>query len=274
MKKLQNSIIIQNQKRIKVNSPIIVGLSGNAGVGKTITARGMAKQGIVGIEESAGIIWDHSFFALPIYEFASIRRDIEGGDRIQRQLYETMKTLLKMFPSPIYGAPDFEVLVQLTNDIVNAPIKLNSDDKPREFLQMVGDICREQKASVFADYIERLFKSRGVELLNEYPDYEYIMLVSDLRYPNEAEMIMKQERGLVIKLEASDEVRRERLMKRDGKPMTEQQSAHSSEQFVNITPFDIALDTNDLSVEDQILDVRNIILSHFNLKSGSIAYAN
>lgn len=257
-----------------MNSPIIVGLSGNAGVGKTITARGMAKQGIVGIEESSRLIWDHSFFALPIYEFASIRRDIEGESRVQRQLYETMKTLLKMFPSPIYGAPHFNILVDLTQHIVNAPISLNSDDKPREFLQLVGDLCREQKADVFAAYIERLFKSRGAEMLSEYPDYEYIMLVSDLRYPNEAEMIMKQERGLVIKLEASDEVRQERLIKRDGKPMTSEQSAHSSEQFVNITPFDISLDTDNLSVEDQILDVRNMILNHFNLASGSVAYAN
>ena len=257
-----------------MQTPIIVGLAGKAGAGKTVTARGMAKQGTIGVEGSQELLWDHSFFALPLYEFVSHRRNIMGPDASQRQLYETMKTLLKMFPSPLYGGPSFDELVEMTYEIVEAPMPLDSDEKPRTFMQTVGRLCRDQQEDVFARYIEGLFKRRGIQLMTEYNrdgelDYNYIMLVSDLRYQNEAEMILRQKNGMVIKLEASQDVLTERILKRDKKAMTPEQMAHESEQGIDFIPYTATLDTDNLSIKDQVLEVRTMILDHFKLQRDS-----
>jgi dephospho-CoA kinase len=245
---------------------ILVGLGGYAGVGKTITAKNLTGNGNIHVDGQNRVIWDHAFFALPLYELASIRRMIEGIDQLDRQLYETMKLLLNMYRSPLYGGPAFDDLISLAYLTVGLPIEPDQDIKPREFLQATGRNCRNLKEDIFASHIEALFKKRSIEFMNQYEDHDYIMLISDLRYPNEAEMIQRQENGYVIKFEASEEVRAARLEKRDGFQMTKEQMAHESEVGVSSMPYDVTLDTDNLSIEDQVLDTRSLIMAQFNLQ--------
>lgn len=250
--------------------PIIIGLGGKAGVGKTVTAEGLVPRKSVRIDEENMLVWDHIYFALPLYELATIRREVQGENATERQLYLTMEKYLDIFASPIYGGPAFSELVELTYETVEFPISEDPSEKPREFLQMVGtEKCRALNPDVWTQWLSRTVNRRFAPYMDSH---RYIMIVSDVRFPNEAEMIMNHPNGLMIKLEASDETRQERLERRDTVPMTEAQSNHSSENLVNVMPFDTRVDTDGLSIEDQVAQVYDIIAKQFQI--GNELYAN
>jgi hypothetical protein len=241
--------------------PIVIGLCGKAGAGKTISAQGIVPGKVVRIDEDSGVAWDHLFFALPLYRLASIRRQT---DSVERQLYQTMEAYLDLYGSPIYGGPKFEELVEITYETVEMPISMNIDDKPRDFLQQVGSMCRVHNPYVFSQWMQRKFNSR----FNTFKDeYRYVSIISDLRFPEEAEMITNQPNGFLIKLEASDEVRADRLYRRDQKHMTTEQLNHISEQFISEIECDASIDTDDLSVDEQALAVKTLIENTFNIRS-------
>jgi len=243
------------------DTPIVVGISGLAGAGKTSTAEGIVPGKIVHMPPEA--VWDHMFFAMPLYSLASIRRNTLGENSIDRQLYQTMEKFLDIFVSPIYGGPSFDRLVNIVKETVAMPLPLNKDLKPREFLQDVGYLARQEDPDCFAKFMDRKIKRRRKEFDREKP---YIVLVSDLRYPNEAEMIRKYDNSLIIKLDASPENRADRLTKRDGKTMTLEELSHESESFYNEIVEDVIINTNDTTLDEQIEIARDIIVGKFNIR--------
>jgi len=243
------------------DTPIVVGISGLAGSGKTSTAESIVAGNVM--TQIAGAWWDHTYFAAPLYALASIRRKTLGELSIERQLYQTMALYMEMYINPIYGAPAFDDLISLVKDTVGMPIPLNEDIKPRAFLQQVGFKARELNSKCFVNYT----RSSIVKRFNSCSDQDkpYIMLVSDLRYPDEAEMILNHENSIVIKLNASQEVREDRIYKRDGKPMTEEQLNHESESFFDDIPENYTIDTNNITLAEQSKIFSDIIIKHFDL---------
>jgi len=54
--------------------PIIIGLAGKAGSGKTSVAESIVPKGSFDTNKY-GMKWDHLFYALPLYEMASIKKN-------------------------------------------------------------------------------------------------------------------------------------------------------------------------------------------------------
>lgn len=246
--------------------PIVVGLGGLAGVGKTVTAENLVPGKMIRFDHEHGLIWDHLFFAIPLYSLASIRQTVLGELQEQRQLYQVMEKYLDLFNSPIYGGPEFAELVELAYETVEFQMPTNEDEKPREFFQFIGtDRCRMLTPDVFVSWIERTINQRFSQYVDH--DYDYIALISDVRFPNEGKMIMNQPNGLVIKLDAQPEIRAKRISKRDGKEMNPEHMAHKSETAVLDMPFDIKMNTDHLSIEEQVSEVSEIIYNHFKIRS-------
>ncbi len=89
------------------------------------------------------------------------------------------------------------------------------------------------------------------------------MIISDVRYVNEAKSILKQPNGFVLVFDAEEETLNNRILKRDGKLMSEDESSHSSEgQIEEIKTIASAVIKTDLmSIEDQALETINYINS-------------
>ena len=91
----------------------------------------------------------------------------------------------------------------------------------------------------------------------------YFCIVSDIRMPNEAAMISSFKGGVVVKFTASDAVRQNRLLNRDGFLMTEAQASHESERVDDI-PADLitaVIDTDALSIEEQARATKDQVLN-------------
>lgn len=240
------------------NQPIILGLAGKAGSGKTSVAEQIVPKGsIESIKDN--IKWDHIFYALPLYELASIKKNIKGSNFRSRKLYAIHEVLYELYGgSPIGFVPNYEELVEMVLKIESMPID-QEGIKPRDFLQKAGDICREKRPTVFADWaIMKSLKSyRSYQKLNEDIPEEYnntfCMIISDVRYANEAESILKQPNGVVICFDADQEVLNQRLIKRDGRLMSEEHSLHPSENEISLVK-ELATSvvyTDEMSLQDQ-----------------------
>lgn len=245
-----------------MNGPIIMGISGLAGTGKTSVAEAIVPK--ARFIERSDFIWDHIFFALPLYELASIKTNVRGLREKDRQLYEIHDVLYDLFGgSPIADVPDYNELTKLVHDIYNLPIE--QDVKPRSFLQKAGDLCRDVRPDCFAKWAvnksKKLYHTNKLHqnYLNEAsgddPDTEmpFIVIVSDVRFKNEAEHILDADNGVLINFSASDEVRFQRLMDRDGYMMSEEQRKHKSENEMDAVKemAHIIIDTDNLTIEEQ-----------------------
>lgn len=244
----------------------VIGLCGMAGAGKTSSADRLVPP--MSFESPKGnVTWDHLFLAMPLYEMAGIKRDIEGDSRDDRVKYEIHSVLLDIFGSnPLYGAPPYDMLIQMVNTIADMPME--DAGKPRTFLQDVGTLCRAYDKDCFSKLIERKiganFRSHSLTSTKEY----FITIVSDIRMPNEAEVISAMPNSLIIKLEASEEVRKNRLFARDGVMMTPQQASHHSEaiDLIDDDMIDYIIDTSDMSLNDQVVFMKDIISTKFDIE--------
>jgi uridine kinase len=73
------------QKKYSKSNPIILGLAGRAGSGKTSAAEALCPKGSMQTT-SSGIVWEHIFHALPLYELASIKKNIHFYNQILSKL--------------------------------------------------------------------------------------------------------------------------------------------------------------------------------------------
>lgn len=256
--------------------PIILGLHGKALTGKTITGESIAPRGYIPDASKNPIQWDHLFFALPLYKMSTARQKITGLHAKDRIRYEIHAELLDILGrSPLFGAPPYEHLVDMVEKIASIPII--EGQKPRSFLQDVGTFCRNWNEDCFVEWIDRminnsfqLFQKEQEKFSDPDPTQDDYLpqkpfcglgfVLSDIRYPNEAWYVHQSRNSILIELTASEEVRQERAMKRDGHFLTEKQAQHSSEvQSIPQEWFDASLDTTDLNVKEQVSAVLEIV---------------
>lgn len=248
------------------NYPIVLGLAGKAGSGKTSVAESLCPKGSFATE-NGGILWEHIFHALPLYELASVKKNIKGSNEKNRKLYAIHNILYEIYGKSTLGdIPSYEDFTKKVYDIYSLPIEPEGQ-KPRTFLQRAGDICREGYDGCFSLWVliksAELYRARISSLSEEQRDQDpaVCIIVSDVRFMNEAKNIIKQPNGMLITFDASEGVLRERIYKRDGVYMTDEQLNHKSESEIDeiksISNF--VLNTDMLSLEDQALATLNAV---------------
>lgn len=242
-------------EKLAKDSPIIIGLAGKAGAGKTSVAEQIVPKGAVETIKD-GMKWDHIFFALPLYEMASIRKNIKGERERSRKLFALHEVLYDVYGGSAIGSiPDYDTFVELVNKIYSLHIEPEGT-KPRTFLQGAGDLCRSHDHDCFAKWgISRSKKiyREALRSFDEQEDMHVGVIISDVRYPNEAQIILDQPNGFVVCFEATQETLDARLMKRDGKVMSPEAAEHSSEKQMDIIKdmASIVIDTNGLDIDQQ-----------------------
>jgi ABC-type oligopeptide transport system ATPase subunit len=240
----------------KKNQPIIIGLAGKAGSGKTSVAESIVPKGSIETTKY-GIKWDHIFYALPLYEMASIKKNIQGLNQKRRRLYAIHDAVYDLYGGSSLGdIPEYEQLVSIVQEIYSLPIEPEGV-KPRDFLQKAGDICRLGSPDCFARWAitksMRIYRSYLNQLNEEEEACPLAVLVSDVRYPKEAEHILKLPNGVVVCFDASTETLNERLFKRDGKLMDLDHAMHPSENAIEEVKkmSTIVINTNEMSLQEQ-----------------------
>ena len=236
--------------------PIIIGLAGKAGSGKTSVAEHLVPKGSVDTFQY-GCKWDHIFYALPLYELASIKRSIRGINQKNRQLYAIHDVLFNIYGGSSIGVvPDYDDLISRVHKLHDLPIEPEGV-KPRSFLQQAGDICRDGFEDCFSTWgilkSMNLHNSHIKSLEEDEEEKPFIVLISDVRFENEAKKILSQPNGVVICFDASEEVLNDRIFKRDGKLMTSDQSSHRSEQEMDMIKSiaSAIINTDDMNIEEQ-----------------------
>lgn len=241
-------------------SPIIIGLAGKAGSGKTSVAEAIVPKGSFDTK-IYGMKWDHIFYALPLYEMASIKKNIMGENAESRKLHAIHDVLYEIYGgSPLGKMPHYYSFVDKVKAIYDLPIGEDAS-KPRTFLQVAGDICREYDEHCFASWAVSKCNLLYRQYVKEFnlSDLEnqlnhMCILISDVRYLNEANSILNQKNGVVISFEADQSILNERILKRDGKLMGIKESNHSSENNIEeIKSISSAIiNTNDMTLEEQV----------------------
>lgn len=270
-----NSNIFSSQSiELSRSQPIILGLAGKAGSGKTSVAEQIVPKGSIESMKD-GIKWDHIFYALPLYELASIKKNTMGINSKSRKMYAIHEVLYELYGgSPIGFVPDYLDLVSLVKEIESLPIE-SEGTKPRTFLQKAGDLCRMRRPTVFAEWaimksvkLYRSYQKSIDDILEDYAN-DFCMIISDVRYVNEAESILKQPNGFVICFDADEKTLNERLFKRDGQLMSEEHRSHPSEnQIEMIKSISTAvIMTDEMTLEQQTqstMDLMKTILEKNN----------
>lgn len=267
-------------KTFNPNYPVVLGLSGKALTGKTCTADIFAT-GITGraVDPAAVaavhrkyLAWEHLFFALPLKRMAAARTKILGRQAADRVRYELHAILLEVFGvNPLFGAPPYHQLVDMVEQIATLPLE---EGKPRTFLQYVGtEICRGYEKNCWVNWMDHKIKELHLAFVREL-DREVAaadgvfdgpttmgVVISDIRFPNEAELVYNHPNGVVVRFSASDRIRQERAVERDNRLMSTEQLTHASEQGVEAIPADwvIDLDTSTLSIAEQALQTQAIL---------------
>jgi hypothetical protein len=270
---------MNTQRTFDIDLPIVLGFVGGYCTGKTTTANGIAPTARMqfGGENSDRILWDHLYFALPLYRMANARQSIEGDHAYDRVLYEIHATLLEVFANnPLYGAPKYDDLIQMVYEIAEYPCP--KEGKPRSFLQYVGtEIVRAYDDDAWVKWMDRKIKEEHRKFQWEHreiycetcesTDLDYMaptygVVVSDCRFQNEARLIAEHPNGILINFIVDPEVAAERQYQRDGYRMNGDQKSHQSEQQFNSIPeewYTKTIDTTNMKPADQIQAVKNLV---------------
>ena len=132
-------------------------------------------------------------------------------------------------------------LIKFANPIYRTVGVLHIDGKPRSFMQKFGDLCRSEFGD---DIFERVFEFEYNILIDDEigkRKQEYIViLVDDLRFNGEYRLL-KELGFTVVKINADEDVRRERL---GGDRGTFINTQHRSELELNYIKGDINISNN------------------------------
>jgi hypothetical protein len=191
----------------------IIGISGKIGSGKNYLAEKLMQE----LESLGHTIAESSFAGGLRAELNRIIKTIKvevlegnNGEAIIEKV-KTMYNLTKDEASLMYSC--------LINDIVHID-GLNANSRTesiRRALQILGtDIRRNQDH----DYWVKMF-------FQHVPDADFV-LVTDVRFPNEADAILHHD-GILLRLELSQEIIDERTKSRDGILYSEEAKTHPSE---------------------------------------------
>lgn len=268
---------MSNLQYFDPDSPIVIGLAGEAGTGKTASASLLCPSvrmvDVNGNQITGDLssnpanppryIWDHLWYSIPLYRIATARQQISGHRAHDRMCYEIHNALLDLWGGPMFGAPSYDDLVELVYDIVATPC--DPEGKPRRFLQSVGtDLLRAIDDDVFVNWMRRRIGAAQREFVSEYEDTNAIhaIIVSDIRHKNEAALVREYQNSILVKLEASPEVRHQRLVERDGQGLDETSGRHRSENSISDIPeewYSYRLNTDDLPLYEQAEIIRNYV---------------
>lgn len=236
--------------------PIIIGLAGKAGSGKTSVAESLVPKGSLN-RLNYGIVWDHIFFALPVYEMLSAKNNIRGLNEESRKKYAIHESLYDLYGNSSIGLiPDYDSFIQKVNYIYNLPLDPHAQ-KQRTFLQKAGDISRDGYDDCFCHWAIKkstdLYKSYIKSLTEEDKENPFAIIISDVRLENEAKTILKMPNGVVVYFDADQHTLNERLIKRDGKISSAKEDSHITEQQGDIIKqlASFVIDTNNLNIEEQ-----------------------
>lgn len=236
--------------------PIIIGLAGRAGSGKTSVAEHIIPKGSLESTKH-NVKWDHIFYALPLYEMATIRHSIKGYNQNSRQLYAIHDVLFNLYGGSSIGLiPEYMDLVDRAQQIQSLKIE-EEGTKPRSFLQKAGDICRQEFENCFATWgitkSHQLYRSYIKSLTGEEEEIPFAVIISDVRFENEAQQILKNPNGVVVCFDANQDTLDARLMKRDGKLMDAEHAAHRSEQQIEAikSMATHVINTDNMNIEQQ-----------------------
>jgi hypothetical protein len=246
--------------------PIVVAFAGNAGAGKTSTANAIVPPATVNFSDNRpDIVWDHLFFAMPIYDMVVVKTMIEGynvKDRMLFGLHDIVYDLLQRRCA-------YDDCIELVYDLFSLPCVAPEGDKPRTFMQTAGDLCRGLFEGCFADKAIRTINQRFAQTSSDYMRYEEdppisFNIISDLRMVSELEVVKRQPNNVVIKFTADQEELDRRIIARSGQPLTEEQKNHKSEAELLSIPddaYDIIVDTTTLTLRDQAAMVKEAIFN-------------
>lgn len=288
---------MNTHRRFNSDLPVVLGFAGGYCTGKTSTANGIAPPVRMSMGGNAGsnvprIIWDHLYFALPLYRMATARQSIEGENAQERMLYEIHATLLDVFGNnPLYGAPNYDDLVDMVYQIAEYPCP--KEGKPRTFLQHVGtDILRAYDDDIWVKWMDRKIKEEHRKFMRENRTLEpccphkpvrdssglalcegarynldaippqYGVILSDCRFRNEAQLVAEHPNGILIKFTVSPEVAEQRQFARDGYTMNGQQKNHKSEHQWDSIPdewYTKTIDTSEMNLKEQIQAVKDLV---------------
>ena len=158
--------------------------------------------------------------------------------------------------SPLGDFPDYSDMIDRVNKIYELPIEPEGV-KPRTFLQTAGDLCRKDYDNCFAKWAVNKSKKIYSNYIKSFKEDEQqlplAVIISDVRFVNEAEEILKHENGVVICFDASEETLNERILKRDGRLMSDEQKGHRSEKEIDLIKemATVVLKTDSMSIEEQ-----------------------
>lgn len=236
--------------------PIVVGLAGKAGSGKSTVANAIAPIGQV-LDENTNIMWTHLYYAIPLYRMATTRQKIEGMGAASRQSYEIHDVLRELFGTRL----DYEELVDLVYEVMATPCEPDGV-KPRSFMQQVGTrVCRGIDEHVFVRWMKHKIAMEC--RIYDYPEtVQQGIVISDARFYDECELIKSYANSKLIRLDVSPTVAAARIAQRDQTAPDPEMSKHISENSLLSVPddwYDAIIDTDGLSVKEQILAVKNII---------------
>lgn len=257
-------------KEFDPEKPLVLGIAGRSGVGKSALADVLAPRARISDLNAEKIRWTHLFYAMPLYELASIRRTVQGTAAKDRQKYQVHALLTDVFgSSPLFGAPPYSKLVEMVEEIVSLPFPTDGS-KPKEFMQKAGtDIVRAWDENAWVNWMRNKITKEFLAFRSENPTPDYAdedeeevigkeklfgVVVSDVRFGNEAKLITEQPNGILIKLEADDEELAERQSKRDGRTLTPEMLKHPSEGLAEIPEewYDLVVDNTNLSIKETV----------------------
>lgn len=257
-------------KHYDPTKPIVIGLAGKAATGKTSVAEYIVPKASFSTSKQ-GMVWEHIFFAMPLYEFYSARVKIEGLNSESRKLFSIHETLYDLYGgSPLGKMPEYNSFVELTKAIAYKPLDL-AGAKPRSFLQQVGDMCRDYDPECFSSWgirkANKLFREYQKSVLDNEEELPFCVLISDVRFQNEAEAILSMPNSMVILFDAATDVRKERILLRDGVEMTEAQMSHKSEKEIDLFSDKVStvIDSSSMTVEEQALETMKMVKETFQV---------
>lgn len=139
-----------------------------------------------------------------------------------------------------YGFDDTKgFIIAFANPLHQCAMAFHCKEKPRKFLQRVGDVAREEFGD---DIIEKIFQENVENLINKripgMPEGNVLIMVDDLRFLNEYKLV-KELGFTVIRVETDEEVRKKRL----GNLFTNVK--HRSETEMELFAPDFVIQNND-----------------------------
>src|SRR5688500_15815323 len=251
-----------------IEQPIIyIALSGRAGSGKTTTGRMLSPDQPIYMDGAfPSRLWSHNILAAPIYEMVSTKRLTQGFDQDNRILYNLHDILADLLQRSL----SYDDFIEFVYDVHSMDAGKEEDPKPRSFMQEIGDKARAVYEDCFVDSLIRKARRSAADEARRYTDNGmdppfYICVVSDCRYLNELKALDNAGSIINVRLEVSKTVADQRIIERDGVPMTTEQWNHPTETQLYAAlkeeDFHLVINTDELTEKEVARTIYDYVLS-------------